>query len=56
MKDWCNPENVGDIHKTMHEFKRLGQLLKDNVRHADPAELTRIRQVLSRAYEDISGG
>ena len=54
IKDWCNPENVDDISKTMHEFEKLAHLLRDNVRTADVDKLNRIRQVLSRAYDDIS--
>jgi len=54
MKDWCNPDNVDDISKTMGEFEKLAGLLRDNVRKADAAELNRIRQVLSSAYEEIS--
>jgi DNA-binding PadR family transcriptional regulator len=54
MRDWCNPENIDDISKTMHEFEKLAGLLRENVRRADAGELTRIRQALSRAYKDIS--
>ncbi len=54
MKNWCNPENIDDISKTMHEFEKLAHLLKDNVRIADADKLNRIRQVLSHAYEEIS--
>jgi DNA-binding PadR family transcriptional regulator len=56
MKDWCNPENIDDISKTMHEFDKLVHLLKDNVRTADAKKLSRIRQILSHAYEEISKG
>jgi DNA-binding PadR family transcriptional regulator len=54
IKDWCNPENIDDIGKTMQEFDKLAGLLRDNVRRADAGELNRIRKVLSRAYKDIS--
>ena len=54
MKDWCNPDTVDDISKTMHEFERLAGLLRDNVRNADVEELNRIHEVLSRAYKEIS--
>ena len=54
IKDWCNPENIDDISKTMHEFDKLAHLLKHNVRVADAEKLSRIRQVLSHAYEEIS--
>jgi len=54
MKDWCNPDTVDDISKTMGEFEKLAGLLRDNVRNADAEELTRIREVLTRAYKEIS--
>jgi DNA-binding PadR family transcriptional regulator len=56
IKDWCNPENIDDISKTMHEFDKLAHLLKDNVRTADAKKLSRIRQILSHAHEEISKG
>lgn len=56
IKDWCNPENIDDISKTMREFDRLAQLLKNNVRTADAKKLSRIRQILSHAHEEISKG
>ena len=54
MKDWCNPDTVDDIAKTMHEFEKLGGFLRDNVRKADPKELNRIREILTRTYQEIS--
>lgn len=54
IKNWCNPENIDDISKTMEEFEKLTRLLRDNVRTADNKKLGHIRQVLSRAYEEIS--
>jgi DNA-binding PadR family transcriptional regulator len=54
IRSWWHPENIDDIHETMREFERLAQLLRENVRTADSEELSRMRQVLSRAYEEIS--
>jgi len=54
IRNWCNPENIDDISKTMEEFEKLACLLRDNVRTADIEKLIHIRQVLSRAYEEIS--
>jgi len=53
MKSWWNPENIDDIGETMREFERLAQLLSGKVRTADTEKLGRIRQAISRAYEDI---
>ena len=54
INNWWNPENIDDIGKTMREFDRLAQLLRDNVRTADVKKLNRIREILARAYEEIS--
>ena len=55
IKNWWNPENIGDISKTMHEFDKLAHLLKHSVRTADVKKLNRIRKILSRTYNEISG-
>ena len=54
IRNWWNPENIDDISETMREFERLAHLLKDKVRTADIEKLSRIREALSRAYEEIS--
>jgi len=54
IKSWWNPENIKDISETMHEFERLAQLLRDKARTADTEKLSRMRKVLSSAYEEIS--
>ncbi len=54
MKQWYNPENSGDIVQTMHEFEKLAGLFRDRVRHADTEKLSRMRKILSQAFEDIS--
>jgi DNA-binding PadR family transcriptional regulator len=54
VNNWWNPDNVDDIGKLMHEFERLAHLLRDRARTADTAELDRMRQALSRVYQEIS--
>lgn len=54
MKSWWNPENIDDRGETMREFGRLAQLLSAKVRTVDAKKLGRIREIISRAYEDIS--
>lgn len=54
IKDWCNPENIDDISKTRREFEKLARLLKENLRIADAEKLGKIRQILSRACEEIA--
>jgi DNA-binding PadR family transcriptional regulator len=54
MRNWCNPENIDDISKTMHEFENLAGMVRENVRKANAGELNRIRKILFRASKDIS--
>ncbi|OGN91062.1 MAG: hypothetical protein A2158_05325 [Chloroflexi bacterium RBG_13_46_14] len=54
MKRWWNPENSGDIIDTMREFDRLAGLFRDKVRNADADKLSRMRIIMSQAYEEIS--
>lgn len=54
IRSWWNPENIDDISETMREFERLARLLRDKARTADTEKLSRIRKVLSGAYEEIS--
>ena len=53
IRSWWNPENIDDIGETMREFSRLAEVLSDKARMADTEKLSRIRKVISRAYEDI---
>ncbi|MBI4188544.1 MAG: PadR family transcriptional regulator [Chloroflexi bacterium] len=53
MKSWWNAENTDDIGETMREFERLAELLRDKSRTADTEKLSRIRKVISDAYEEI---
>ena len=54
MKNWWNPENIDDIHKTMQEFEKLAHLLREKVRTADIEKLSRIRKALARTYKEIA--
>jgi DNA-binding PadR family transcriptional regulator len=54
MRSWWNPENIDEIGETMREFERLAQLLSIKARTADTEKLSRIRKVISQAYEEIS--
>ena len=53
LSDWGDPENIDDMIKTMHEFGRLAEMLKGGVRKVDSERLAHVREVLSRAYDDI---
>jgi DNA-binding PadR family transcriptional regulator len=54
MERWWNPENMDERGEMMREFGRLAQLLSAKVRTVDAEKLGHIRQIISRAYEDIS--
>ena len=54
IRSWWNAENIDDIREAMSEFERLAQLLRDKARTADTEKLSRIRQAISSAYEEIS--
>jgi DNA-binding PadR family transcriptional regulator len=54
MKSWWNPANIDGISEVMREFDSLADLLRDKARTAGTKKLSRIRQALSRAYEEIS--
>jgi DNA-binding PadR family transcriptional regulator len=53
LNDWKNPQNTEAIRKTMREFGRLAELLSWEARKMDSEKLGRVREILSRAYEDI---
>lgn len=54
IRNWWNAENVDDISKTMREFDLLAQAIIDTVRTADKEKLSRIREIISSAYEKLS--
>lgn len=51
---WWNKENIDDIVETRRQLDKLTQLLTEKARTADSEKLSRIRQALSNAYEEIS--
>ena len=53
MKHHWNHENIDVIEKTMGEFGKLGNLMSRQFPHAHPDKMERIREVVSRAYQEI---
>jgi DNA-binding PadR family transcriptional regulator len=53
MKHHWNPENISVIGETMSEFGKLGDLMGHRLRYMDPKKIKRIREVVSRAYQEI---
>jgi len=53
MRHHWNPENIGVIGQIMGEFGKLGKLMGRRLRHADPEKMRRIREVVSRACQEI---
>ena len=54
IESWWNPENIDDVRKTMSEFGRLAGLLREKARTGDTEKLSRLREILSRAHDEIS--
>ena len=54
IKSWWNPENIDEIHKTMREFERLAQLIREKARTADTKKLSHMQKVISGAYEELA--
>ncbi len=55
MRHHWEPDNMAEIGATMDEFGRFQHLLHRRLRHIDAEKTRRIREVISRAYEDIEG-
>lgn len=53
LSDWGNPENIQEIRNTMHELGRLTEMLRWEARRADSTKLSRVRGLLSHAYQEI---
>jgi DNA-binding PadR family transcriptional regulator len=51
--DWGNPRDVEDIRKAMHEYFRLGEALRQDIRKMGAEKLGQVREILSRANKDI---
>jgi DNA-binding PadR family transcriptional regulator len=51
--DWNNSANIIEIRKTMRELVRLAEMLKWGVRKMGPSDLTKIRQTIVQAYDNI---
>jgi len=52
-KNWCNPENIDELGKAMHELEKLARLFRGKARTADTGKLNRMREALLRAYNEI---
>ena len=52
IQDWCTG-HCGNFHETIHEFARLGQLLRQPGQKLDNEKLPRIRDIVSKAISDI---
>jgi len=53
MKHHWNPKNIGSFAQMMAEFADLGRLMGRRARRADPETMRRIRNVISRTYDEI---
>ena len=55
MRHHWEPKNMAEIGETMGELGRFQHLLHRRLRQTDAEKMRRIREVISRAYEDIEG-
>ena len=53
MRHHWNPKNIVAIGQTMGEFSRLGRLVGRHLRHTDPEKIRRVREIISRAHQEI---
>ena len=53
MKHHWNPANMNMIVQMMREFGELGRLMKHHGRRTDPEKMQRIRDIMSKASQDI---
>ena len=50
---WASPENAESRKRTMREFQRIADVLGFEIRRMDSSKLDRVRDVLSRAHQEI---
>jgi DNA-binding PadR family transcriptional regulator len=53
MKDCWSKRNTPEMRQTMAEIGRIGRLIGRRFRNIDAEKMSRIREVVSRAYSDI---
>lgn len=53
MRERWSPRNATEIRETMAEIGRIGRLIGKRFRNIDAEKMSRIREVISRAYSDI---
>ena len=53
MKDRWNPRDMLSFRETMQEFGRLGELLGRHGRQIEPEKMKQVREVISRAYNEV---
>ena len=53
MREHWSPKNTTEMRETMAEIGRIGRLIGRSFRNIDAEKIRRIREVISRAYNDI---
>jgi DNA-binding PadR family transcriptional regulator len=53
MREHWSKKNTTDMRETMVEIGRMGRLIGRHFRSTDAEKMSRIREVISRAYSDI---
>ena len=54
MKRHWNPKNIKDIAEIMFEVGSLRKEIKHNFRRMDPEKMARIREIITRACQEVS--
>ena len=52
--NWWNPENIEEVRETMLELRKLSREVREKARTAGPEALLRMKNVLSRAREEVT--
>jgi DNA-binding PadR family transcriptional regulator len=55
MKEWWHPRNIEEFHDTIDELRSLGRLVGRRAHNLGPEKLARIKEVVTKARQDIEG-
>ena len=53
LSNWDNPPHIREIRRAMREFGGLAEMLKSEIRTMESDDITKIRKIIVKAYDDI---
>jgi DNA-binding PadR family transcriptional regulator len=53
MRKWAGAGSHADVHEIMHEMGHLARSVARKVRKMDPGQMSRVREIISRAEKEI---